>query len=176
MVALSLMPVNECSLLQSETLNALQSWESIVMTTGLDVFDSTLQQSNLWLKEIMGRLKSDDRHLAYQGLRATLHVIRDRIGPENAVHFGAQLPMLLRGLYYEGWRISYKPTHTRHIKDFLDDIETEMRRHLGDYREDVVQAVFDTIADRIDPGEVSKLIKLFPDELKPFWGAGIYSA
>lgn len=146
------------------------------MSTGLDVFDTTVQQSNLWLKEIMERLRSDDRHLAYQALRATLHVIRDRIGPENAVHFGAQLPMLIRGLYFEGWKMSNKPTHTRHIKDFLDDIEDEMRRHLGDYREDVVQAVFDTIADRIDPGEVSKLIKFFPDELKPLWGAGIYSA
>jgi uncharacterized protein (DUF2267 family) len=146
------------------------------MTTGLDVFDSTVQQSNLWLKDIMNSLESDDRRLAYQGLRATLHVIRDRIGPENAVHFGAQLPMLIRGLYFEGWKMSNKPTRTKHVKEFLDDVEKEMRRYLGDYREDVVQAVFDTIADRIDPGEVNKLIKLFPDELKPLWGAGIYSA
>lgn len=143
------------------------------MTTGLDVFDSTVQQTNLWLKGIMDRLESDDRHLAYQALRATLHVIRDRITPENAVHFGAQLPMLIRGLYFEGWKMSNKPTRTRHVKDFLDDVENEMRRYLGTYREDVVQAVFDTIADRIDPGEVNKLIKLFPDALKPLWRVGI---
>jgi hypothetical protein len=29
--------------------------------------------------------------------------------------------------------------------------------------------VFDVIADRIDTGEVNKLIKAFPEGLKPLW-------
>lgn len=72
------------------------------MTTGLDVFDKTVQESNLWLKDIMERLSTSDRHHAYSTLRAVLHALRDRIGAESAAHLGAQLPMLLRGLYYEG--------------------------------------------------------------------------
>lgn len=139
------------------------------MTTGLDVFDTTVQQTNLWLKDIMERIETDDRHLAYQLLRATLHMIRDRIGPENAVHFGAQLPMLIRGLYYEGWRMAHTPTRTRHLADFIDDIEDEARRKLGADREQLVRAVFQVIADRIDPGEVDKLIKAFPEDLKALW-------
>jgi uncharacterized protein (DUF2267 family) len=139
------------------------------MTTGLDVFDTTVQQTNLWLKDIMERIETDDRHLAYQLLRATLHMIRDRVGPENAVHFGAQLPMLIRGLYYEGWRMSHTPTRTRHLADFIDDIEDEARRKLGADREQLVRAVFQVIADRIDPGEVDKLIKAFPEDLKALW-------
>jgi uncharacterized protein (DUF2267 family) len=146
------------------------------MTTGLDAFDSTVQQTNLWLKDIMDRLESDDRHLAYQALRATLHVIRDRIGPENAVHFGAQLPMLIRGLYYEGWNMASTPTKIRHLDDFLDAIEDEMRRKLGSERERIVQAVFDVIGDSIDPGEVRKLANMFPGELKPLWRDELYSA
>ena len=67
-------------------------------TTGLPVFDTTVQETNLWLKAIMEGLHTDDRHLAYVALRATLHALRDRIGPENAVHLAAQLPMLVRGL------------------------------------------------------------------------------
>jgi len=31
------------------------------MTTGLDVFDATLQQTNLWLKDLMQRLGTEDR-------------------------------------------------------------------------------------------------------------------
>ncbi len=76
------------------------------MTTGLAVFDTTVQETNLWLKGIMEGLHTDDRHLAYLALRATLHALRDRLGPENAVHLAAQLPMLVRGLYYEGWRLA----------------------------------------------------------------------
>ncbi|HEY7644973.1 MAG TPA: DUF2267 domain-containing protein [Hyphomicrobiales bacterium] len=139
------------------------------MTTGLEVFDSTVQQTNLWLKDIMDRLETDDRHLAYQVLRATLHAIRDRIGPENAVHFGAQLPMLLRGLYYEGWHMAGTPTKTHHLAEFLDEIEDEARRQLSPDRERLVKAVFAVIADRIDPGEVRKLIKIFPERLRSLW-------
>jgi uncharacterized protein (DUF2267 family) len=61
------------------------------MTTGLGVFDTTLQQTNLWLKDLMKRLGTEDRGLAYRVLSRTLHAVRDRIGPENAVHLGAHL-------------------------------------------------------------------------------------
>jgi hypothetical protein len=64
------------------------------MTTGLDVFDTTVQETNLWLKDVMERIGTYDRHSAYSTLRAVLHAVRDRIGPENAAHLGAQLPML----------------------------------------------------------------------------------
>ena len=72
------------------------------MSTGLDTFDKTVQESNLWLKDVMKRLDTRDRHHAYSTLRAVLHALRDRIGPESAAHLGAQLPMLLCGLFYEG--------------------------------------------------------------------------
>jgi uncharacterized protein (DUF2267 family) len=139
------------------------------MSTGLDVFDTTVQQTNLWLKDIMDRLGTSDRHLAYQVLRATLHMIRNRVGPEPAVHFGAQLPMLIRGLYYEGWHMTDTATRTRILEDFLDDIEYEARRDLGADRKEIVKAVFQVIASRIDPCEVNKLIKVFPENLKALW-------
>ena len=72
------------------------------MTTGLDVFDTTVQETNLWLKDVMERIGTYDRHRAYSTLRAVLHAVRNRIGPENAAHLGAQLPMLIRGLLKAG--------------------------------------------------------------------------
>ena len=62
-------------------------------TSGLDVFDTTIQETNHWLKIMMGELGSDSRRTAFNALRAALHALRDRIGLENAVHLGAQLPM-----------------------------------------------------------------------------------
>lgn len=70
--------------------------------TGLDVFDSTLQKTNEWLQQIMQQLGTDSRQEAYIGLRATLHTLRDRLPLEVVAHLGAQLPMLVRGIYYEG--------------------------------------------------------------------------
>ena len=47
-----------------------------------------------------------DRRSAYRALRSVLHVLRDRLTPEQAVHLGAQLPLLVRGIFYDGWRIA----------------------------------------------------------------------
>ena len=98
------------------------------MSTGLDTFDKTIQESNLWIKDVMERLDTLDRHHAYSALRAVLHGLRDRIGPENAAHLGAQLPMLMRGLFYEGWDPTGKPTKERHEAAFLAHVARELPR------------------------------------------------
>lgn len=139
------------------------------MTTGLDVFDTTVQESNLWLKDLMGYLGTDDRREAYKVLKATLHAVRDRIGPENAVHLGAQLPMLLRGLYYEGWRMDRTQSKERHKQDFLEHVNREAKSKLAFDTEAAVRAVFEVFWDKIDPGEVAKVIELFPVELRDLW-------
>jgi uncharacterized protein (DUF2267 family) len=141
------------------------------MSTGLDVFDTTVQQTNLWLKDLMEQLGLDRKH-AYRVLAATLHAVRDRIGPDNAVHLGAQLPMLIRGFYYEGWHVAATPTKIRHKDDFLDYVNSEVFRGLGVDPEVAVRAVFDVMAKRLDAGEVDKLTNLFPKELRELWPAG----
>jgi uncharacterized protein (DUF2267 family) len=141
------------------------------MTTGLDVFDTTLQQTNLWLKDLMTRLGTEDRRLAYKVLSATLHAVRDRIGPENAAHLGAQLPMLVRGFYYEGWHPAGTPGRERHKEEFFDYVSGEVFGGLGVDPEKAVSAVFEVLCDKLDPGEIEKLVKLFPDELRGLWPA-----
>ncbi len=137
--------------------------------TGLQVFDKTLQESNVWLKSLMERLGTNDRDYAYGALKATLHALRDRIGPENAVHLAAQLPMLLRGMFYEGWRLANSATRERHMAGFLEHVSQELPKALYNDPEDIVRAVFEVVSERIDSGEVGKLIKILPPELRDLW-------
>ncbi len=146
------------------------------MSTGLDTFDKTVQESNLWLKDLMERLSTLERHHAYSTLRAVLHALRDRIGPENAAHLGAQLPMLLRGLFYEGWDPTGKPTKERHQAAFLAHIAGELPRADASEVEQGVYAVLDVLSKRIDRGEAVKLAGMFPQELRKFWPAFIQEA
>jgi uncharacterized protein (DUF2267 family) len=139
------------------------------MTTGLDVFDTTLQQTNLWLKELMNRLGTEDRRLACRALSATLHAVRDGIGPESAAHPGAQLPMLIHGIYYEVWNLARTPRKERHKEEFLDYANGEIFGGLGVDPEQAVQAGFEVMCDKLDPGEIEKVTKLFPAELRSLW-------
>jgi uncharacterized protein (DUF2267 family) len=138
-------------------------------TTGLDTFDATVQESNLWLKAMMAALGRDDRHVAYVALRAALHALRDRIGPENAAHLGAQFPMLLRGVYYEGWHMAGTPTRERHQQDFLTHVRECMPRNLNVDPEAAARATFEVMWQRLDPGEVAKIIRILPGEIRDLW-------
>ena len=146
------------------------------MSTGLDTFDKTVQESNLWLKDIMDRLDTEDRHHAYSSLRAVLHALRDRIGAESAAHLGAQLPMLLRGLYYEGWDPTGKPTKERHEEAFLAHIARELPRAAEGEAERGAYAVLDVLSKHVDRGAAVKIAVMFPAELRKFWPAFIQEA
>ena len=69
--------------------------------TGVTTLDHTIQETNVWLKAIEEELELDSRQQAYSALRAVLHALRDRVPPEVAIKLGAQLPILVRGIYYE---------------------------------------------------------------------------
>src|SRR5579883_1390956 len=122
------------------------------MTTGVDTFDSTIQETNLWLKAVEERLGGPDRRRAYGVTRAVLHALRDRIGPENASHLGAQLPTLLRGVFYEGWHMAGTPSKERHMEEFLGRVRRDLPRAPDLDAEDAARAVIDVLWERIDRG------------------------
>jgi uncharacterized protein (DUF2267 family) len=140
-------------------------------TTGLDVFDTTLHKTNLWLKDIMVELGTEDRHRAYLALRAAIHAMRDRLSVQAAADLGAQLPMLIRGLYFEGWTPRLVPVKARHKEDFLLMVRARMKDvPLHDYNpEQIARAVLRVITRHTSVGEVEKLKRGLPNELRDLW-------
>src|SRR5215831_6660899 len=96
--------------------------------TSLELFGATIYKTDEWLSQLKRLLATDDRHVAYLALRATLHALRDRLTVQEVAQLGAQLPMLIRGLYYEGWNPTGKPLRVRHKVQFLAHIEEQYRR------------------------------------------------
>lgn len=135
--------------------------------TGLYVFDRTVQKTNIWLRDVMDALDSDDRHAAYLALRATLHMLRDRLTVEEAAHLGAQLPMLVRGFYYEGWNPTGKPIRERSFESFLAGVAIELPNDLDP--EDAVRAVFTVLAARMSDGEIDDVTHVLPTALNVLW-------
>ena len=139
------------------------------MTTGLAVFDTTLQETNRWLKQLMAHMHTDNRQAAYLALRATLHALRDRLGPENATHLGAQLPLLLRGVYYESWHLAGTPTKERRPADFVAHVRAELPPNTTLDANLATRAALAVLWERLDPGEIAKIQRILPDPLQELW-------
>lgn len=137
------------------------------------IFDETVGQTHKWLHEIsaeMGGWMSHD--YALQSLRAAMHSLRDQLGVDQNAHLSAQLPMLVRGIYYEEWVPSQTPARDRHESVFLARIPPYFN---GKERkvapEDVVRAVYRVLHRHISEGESEKIYNSLPKHLRRYWPA-----
>jgi uncharacterized protein (DUF2267 family) len=137
--------------------------------TGLEVFDTTVHKTHIWLNDIMQELGWDDRYKAYLGLRTTLHALRDRFTVEETAQLAAQLPMLIRGLYYEGWDPTGKPQKVRHKEAFLAPIREHFRNDPRVHAEQVARAVLKVLTQHVSEGEITDVKQLLPAELRELW-------
>lgn len=136
----------------------------------LAVLDSTVQKTHEWLHDIEAGLGFDDDRAAYAALRAVLHGLRDLLGADQVAHLGAQLPMLIRGIYYEGWNPSPAGRERRQGHAFFDTISHELRDHLELHdAERVARIVFGVIGRRLTTGEIRKIVDSLPREIRVLW-------
>ena len=134
----------------------------------VNVFEHTIEITHTWLHDLMERLGWQDKHRAYVALRAVLHALRDRLSVNDASHLAAQLPMLIRGFYYEGYHPAGKPLAERKKSAFLAHVAAECA---DESRSDgrVSQAVFQVLAKHITPGEVENIKGALPTEIRSLW-------
>jgi len=136
--------------------------------TGLDVFDKTLQTTNIWLNEIMERL-GPDRQVAWKVLSTVLHKLRDRLPVELAAHLGAQLPLLVRGVYYDQFEPARMPTACRTPAEF----SAEVGEWLSDIRpvdpDEAIAAVFGVLDRHLSEGQLAKVRNALPKGLRMAW-------
>jgi uncharacterized protein (DUF2267 family) len=119
--------------------------------------------------KIDGILGWEDRQRAYHALRAVLHALRDRLPVDQVATLSAQLPMLIRGFYYEGWHPHGKPLRERHRNDFLVHIRSAFRDDLDVDPARVAGAVFQVMSKHMTAGEVENVKHCLPAELRSLW-------
>jgi uncharacterized protein (DUF2267 family) len=142
--------------------------EAFMSATGLDVFDKTLQATNLWLDEIMARI-GPDRQTAWKVLSTVLHKLRDRLEPNLAAHLGAQLPLLVRGVYYDLYEPSKQPTDLKTADEFV----AEVHKWLADTRlvdpKEATAAVFAVLSRHISGGQIENVRQALPESIRSLW-------
>ena len=137
--------------------------------THISVFDKTEQKAMNWINSVSQNMGSTDSQRSYTILRAVLHATRDRLIPEEAAQLGAQLPMLVRGFYYEGWHPSDKPRKYRHKSQFLEEVHKKVPTLDQTQLERAATAVFETLESEMPGGELDQVRHALPRELRELW-------
>lgn len=139
-------------------------------TNGLDVFDKTIQTTNSWLNEIT-EVIGPDRQLAWKVLSTVLHKLRDRLPVDVAAHLGAQLPLLVRGVYYDQFQPAKQPSRCRDLDAFV----AEVQEWLTDVRpvnaKDAVDAVFATLSRHLPEGQLVIVRNSLPGSIRDRWAS-----
>lgn len=131
---------------------------------------NSLLKLDHWLNEIMERLHWQEKQKAYIALKTVLHALRDRLPTELNAHLSAQLPLVIRGLYFEGWNPSITPVLARSVEEFLDMVSQETSNaYLQSEAETITRHVFQVIQHHLSPGLIEKIKHAMPKSIQTLW-------
>lgn len=135
----------------------------------LGVFEKSQQKTAHWIESVAHNMGSTDMERSYHVLRSVLHAVRDRLPPDEAVHLAAQMPMLIRGFYYEGWHPAGKPERYRHKREFLEHIARDVPSLDPTQRERAATAVFAVLDHELSGDEALQVRHALPSEIRALW-------
>lgn len=140
-------------------------------TTGLDVFDKTLHTTHVWLNEI-GEALGPDKQRCYHALRAVLTTLRDRLPVDQSAHLAAELPILVRGIFYDGFRPAEAPMALRTQAEFVTLVASRFG-NIGPVspRASCI-AVFNVLQRHLPRPMIEKVKDSLPQEIRTLFQAG----
>jgi len=97
-----------------------------------------------------------------------LHNLRDRLPIKLSAHLSAELPLLVRGVYYDQFEAADQPADWDR-----EAFCAEVSRRLSNIRpvdpQDAVQTVFALLSRHVSRGQIEKVKHALPAELQAFW-------
>ncbi|MDQ2091024.1 DUF2267 domain-containing protein [Marimonas arenosa] len=158
--ALSFFSVNYNGFRKGDSMSAL----------GLKIIDDSAQQANVWINEVDAATGWDHKQRAYRLLRSVLHVVRDHLSVDEAAQLAAQMPVMIRGIYYEGWNPSKTPMAIRSADAFVERVQRDFETDpLGD-ADHAIAAVMSVLRKHVSAGEMEDVEQSFTTQIRALFG------
>lgn len=140
------------------------------MQASVHTIEKSVKKTNEWLDELSENLGLEDKNATFRSMQAVLHVMRDRLPIDSAANLAAQLPLVVRGVFYENWDPSRTPEKIRDTSVFIDRVKSELRDDaLEDRADEIIQGTFQLLNHRLNHDTIEKYRQAFPLELRELW-------
>jgi uncharacterized protein (DUF2267 family) len=136
---------------------------------GLEVIDHTVLLTHEWINDLRDRLGWQSSRDALRLLRLTLAQVRDHLSHDELAQLSAQMPLLIRGMFYEGWLPSRTPVRERGLDQFMAPIEAKLSDVQGWRGAESVTAVFEMLNAKITGGEIKDVRAGLPQPIRDIW-------
>lgn len=133
------------------------------------MFGNTTEKANIWINQLKDNLGLPNKEDAYKLLKIVLHELRDRLPVSEATQLGAQLPVLIRGLYYEGFSPQAHSMNDKSLKALLQAVENKMPRFYPKNPGELIRGVLVLLSEHVSEGEIHDVKACCSEELRAFW-------
>jgi len=134
--------------------------------TGTHVFDKSVQKAREWLKNVQDELHIDNEEDAYKATRAVLHSLRDRLPLTETMDLSSQLPLVLIGTYYEGYKPEGKPLKIRDEQEFVEEVSKGLPENRKHEALRYIKGVFKVLEQHVSAGEIKEVENNFPENIR----------
>lgn len=138
----------------------------------INAFNKHLEEANRFVKDLAMQLGNpENTDQAIRVLRAVFIALRRRIPTDESMHVVSQLPMILKGMYVDGWDLHEPLSDAQSWDDFLFELRNNTARNADiDFVNDEdakqkVSAVFTALKQYISEGELDHVRSSLPKEI-----------
>jgi uncharacterized protein (DUF2267 family) len=141
------------------------------MNTGIRSLDSSLQTTLEWISEIQDELGWTDKEKVYKATKAVLQAMRDRLPIEEVIHVTAELPLVMKGMMFDGYDYSGKPMKIKTIEEFFSHIQEKYGAGQGEgvNADEACRGVMNIVSEKLGEGEMAKINANLPEHLRPLF-------
>ena len=137
--------------------------------TSITGFTHAAEQAQQWVNELAQELSWSEQN-AYRFLKSVLHTLRDWLPLEEMTDLSAQLPTLIRGIYFEGWRPGTSVLE-RKKRDFVICVRNSFGYEPDIDIDKAIKAVFKVLDRHISHGEIIQIRNSMKKSLRQLWPA-----
>lgn len=132
------------------------------------ILENNIHQTMDWIYAVEEACHWDDdnQRKAFIALRAVLHQLRDLLALEAAAALSSQLPLLIRGIFFENWKPDSNSSKIFEKDEFLSLVSKALYPYRDMDVEKTIKGVFNVLSRKLPPGVFDNIIKAIPKEIQ----------